>query len=156
MQMEYILDKTIWEHESIEDILLIVAVDNQDTYQNLADHELHAFEQLRAAIEEEHQEQKADLQLVNMQRLGLTPVNDPVTTLVYHGHAKDVDMVLVDGEVVVMDAPVDPKSECWLLEFEHMQWRTLKTHSTAWLPRWRPRWRKLRRRGTRRFRAIRR
>ena len=49
---------------------------------------------------------KADLQLVNMQRLGLTPVNDPVTTLVYHGHAKDVDMVLVDGEVVVMDGMV--------------------------------------------------
>ncbi|MED5533056.1 MAG: amidohydrolase family protein [Pseudomonadota bacterium] len=49
---------------------------------------------------------KADLQLVNMQRLGLTPVNDPVTTLVYHGHAKDVDMVLVDGEVVVSDGMV--------------------------------------------------
>ena len=49
---------------------------------------------------------KADLQLVNMQRLGLTPVNDPVTTLVYHGHAKDVDMVLVDGEVVVSDGIV--------------------------------------------------
>ena len=49
---------------------------------------------------------KADLQLVNMQRLGLTPVNDPVTTLVYHGHAKDVDMVLVDGEVVVSDGTV--------------------------------------------------
>ena len=41
-----------------------------------------------------------------MQRLGLTPVNDPVTTLVYHGHAKDVDMVLVDGEVVVTDGMV--------------------------------------------------
>ena len=41
-----------------------------------------------------------------MQRLGLTPVNDPVTTLVYHGHAKDVDMVLVDGEVVVTDGRV--------------------------------------------------
>ena len=49
---------------------------------------------------------KGDLQLVNMQRLGLTPVNDPVTTLVYHGHAKDVDMVLVDGEVVVSDGMV--------------------------------------------------
>ena len=49
---------------------------------------------------------KADLQMVNMQRLGLTPVNDPVTTLVYHGHAKDVDMVLVDGEVVVSDGMV--------------------------------------------------
>ena len=49
---------------------------------------------------------KADLQMVNMRRLGLTPVNDPVTTLVYHGHAKDVDMVLVDGEVVVSDGMV--------------------------------------------------
>lgn len=49
---------------------------------------------------------KADLQMVNMQRLGLTPVNDPVTTLVYHGHAKDVDMVLVDGKVVVSEGMV--------------------------------------------------
>ncbi len=44
---------------------------------------------------------KADLQIVNMRSLGLTPTNDPVATLVYHGHAKDVETVLVDGQRVV-------------------------------------------------------
>ncbi len=54
---------------------------------------------------------KADLQMVNMRRLGLTPVNDPVTTLVYHGHAKDVDMVLIDGKVVVAEGVVQSADE---------------------------------------------
>jgi cytosine/adenosine deaminase-related metal-dependent hydrolase len=36
-----------------------------------------------------------------MRRYGLSPVNNPISTLVYHAHAKDVDMVMVDGEVVV-------------------------------------------------------
>ena len=54
---------------------------------------------------------KADLQMVNMRRLGLTPVNDPVTTLVYHGHAKDVEMVLIDGKVVVAEGVVQSADE---------------------------------------------
>jgi 5-methylthioadenosine/S-adenosylhomocysteine deaminase len=49
--------------------------------------------------------------MVNMRRLGLTPVNDPVTTLVYHGHAKDVDMVLIDGKVVVAEGVVQSADE---------------------------------------------
>ena len=32
---------------------------------------------------------KADLQIIDMRRLGLTPTNDPVATLVYHGHGKE-------------------------------------------------------------------
>jgi len=44
---------------------------------------------------------RADLQIVDMRRFGLTPVNDPVSTLVYHGHAKDVDTVFVDGRMRV-------------------------------------------------------
>lgn len=44
---------------------------------------------------------RADLQIVDMRRLGLTPTNDPVRTLVYHGHAKDVDTVIVNGRTVV-------------------------------------------------------
>jgi len=44
---------------------------------------------------------RADLQIVDMRRYGLSPVNNPISTLVYHAHAKDVDMVMVDGEVVV-------------------------------------------------------
>ncbi|MBT4290600.1 MAG: amidohydrolase family protein, partial [Deltaproteobacteria bacterium] len=33
---------------------------------------------------------KADLQMINTRRFGLTPTNDPIRTLVYHGHAKDI------------------------------------------------------------------
>ena len=40
---------------------------------------------------------RADLALVDMRRFGLTPVTDPIGTLVYHAHAKDVDSVMVDG-----------------------------------------------------------
>ena len=46
---------------------------------------------------------QADLQLVDMRRYGLTPVTDPIRTLVYHAHAKDVETVLVDGRVLVRD-----------------------------------------------------
>ena len=46
---------------------------------------------------------KADLQIVDMRRFGLTPVTDPIGTLVYHAHAKDVDTVMVDGKVVVRE-----------------------------------------------------
>jgi len=43
---------------------------------------------------------RADLQLINMDQSGLTPVNDPVTTLIYHAHAKDVDTVMIDGKII--------------------------------------------------------
>jgi cytosine/adenosine deaminase-related metal-dependent hydrolase len=59
---------------------------------------------------------KADLQLVDMRRYGLTPVNDPVATLVYHGHAKDVDTVLVDGRVRVRRGQVVGVDEGALIE----------------------------------------
>ncbi len=49
---------------------------------------------------------KADLQMIDTRRYGLTPINDPVRTLVYHGHAKDIDMVMVDGRIVVADGKV--------------------------------------------------
>jgi cytosine/adenosine deaminase-related metal-dependent hydrolase len=49
---------------------------------------------------------RADLQIVDLRRYGLTPVNDPVATLVYHGHAKDVDTVMVDGRTVVQHGEV--------------------------------------------------
>ncbi len=58
---------------------------------------------------------KAHLQMVNMHRLGLTPINDPVATLVYHGHAKDVEMVMVNGKIVVADGSVQTADERDLL-----------------------------------------
>ncbi len=59
---------------------------------------------------------KADVQIVDMRRFGLTPVNDPVGTLVYHGHAKDVDTVFVDGRVCVRGGTVLGVDESALLD----------------------------------------
>jgi 5-methylthioadenosine/S-adenosylhomocysteine deaminase len=44
---------------------------------------------------------RADLVVLDCRAFGLTPTLDPVANLVYHGHAKDVETVLVDGRVVV-------------------------------------------------------
>jgi len=44
---------------------------------------------------------RADLQIVDTRRYGLTPVTDPIATLLYHAHAKDVETVMVDGRMVV-------------------------------------------------------
>jgi len=59
---------------------------------------------------------KADLQMINMRRFGLTPGNDPVGTLVYHGHGKDVEMVMVDGQIRVRDGHVEGINEADLLD----------------------------------------
>ncbi|MFT5172567.1 MAG: 5-methylthioadenosine/S-adenosylhomocysteine deaminase [Gammaproteobacteria bacterium] len=58
---------------------------------------------------------KADLQIVNMRRLGLTPSNDAVATLVYHARAKDVDVVMIDGRVLVSEGKVCDVGEDELL-----------------------------------------
>lgn len=59
---------------------------------------------------------KADLQMVNMRRLGLTPTNDPVATLVYHGHGKDVETVFADGRRVVSNGQVQTADEDDLID----------------------------------------
>lgn len=59
---------------------------------------------------------KADLQIIDTRRLGLTPINDPVRTLVYHGHAKDIETVMVDGRVVVEQGRVVDADEDALIE----------------------------------------
>jgi 5-methylthioadenosine/S-adenosylhomocysteine deaminase len=46
---------------------------------------------------------RADLMVLDYDAFGLRPTLDPVQNLVYHGHAKDVQTVLVDGAVVVDD-----------------------------------------------------
>ena len=46
---------------------------------------------------------RADIQLIDTRRFGLTPTTDPIRTVVYHAHANDVDTVLVDGQVRVRD-----------------------------------------------------
>ena len=44
---------------------------------------------------------QADIQIVDMARFGLTPINDALRTLIYHAHGKDVDTVMVDGRILV-------------------------------------------------------
>jgi cytosine/adenosine deaminase-related metal-dependent hydrolase len=44
---------------------------------------------------------RADLIVLDYRALGLQPVLDPVQNLAYHAHARDVEMVLVDGRVLV-------------------------------------------------------
>jgi len=55
--------------------------------------------------------------MLDYQALGLQPVLDPVQNLVYHAHARDVELVMVDGNVLVdggeiatvdRDAVIDP------------------------------------------------
>jgi len=46
---------------------------------------------------------RADLMVLNYRGFGLRPTLDAVQNLVYHAHAKDVETVLVDGQVVVED-----------------------------------------------------
>jgi len=58
---------------------------------------------------------KADLQVIDTRRYGLTPINDPVRTLVYHGHAKDIELVMVDGRIVVEDCRVTGVDEDGLI-----------------------------------------
>jgi cytosine/adenosine deaminase-related metal-dependent hydrolase len=44
---------------------------------------------------------KADITIVNLSRLHIGPVDDPIKSLVYAASGTDVDTVLVDGKVVV-------------------------------------------------------
>ena len=69
---------------------------------------------------------KADLQMIDTRRYGLTPINDPVRTLVYHGHAKDIDMVMVDGRIVVADGKVVNVDEDSLI------WQAADAGEAAW------------------------
>jgi 5-methylthioadenosine/S-adenosylhomocysteine deaminase len=39
--------------------------------------------------------------MLDYHALGLQPVLDPVQNLVYHAHAHDVELVMVDGNVLV-------------------------------------------------------
>lgn len=59
---------------------------------------------------------KADLQLVDLRRYGLTPGNDVIGTLVYHAHAKDVHTVMVDGHTLVEDGKVTGIDEAALMD----------------------------------------
>src|SRR5215510_15027467 len=46
---------------------------------------------------------RADLQLINLNRLHTTPQPDPVSTIVYAAEASDVEAVIIDGRMVMQE-----------------------------------------------------
>lgn len=44
---------------------------------------------------------RADLQLINLNRLHTTPQPDPISTIVYAAEASDVEAVIIDGQIVM-------------------------------------------------------
>ena len=46
---------------------------------------------------------RADLALINLDRLHTTPRPDPVSTIVYAAHASDVETVIIDGRIVMRE-----------------------------------------------------
>jgi 5-methylthioadenosine/S-adenosylhomocysteine deaminase len=59
---------------------------------------------------------RADLVVLDYRAFGLTPTLDPIQNLVYHGHSKDVETVLVDGRVVVDDRRLVHADETTLID----------------------------------------
>lgn len=58
----------------------------------------------------------ADLMVMNYRAFGLRPTLDPVQNLVYHGHSKDVETVIVNGAVVVEDGDLVHADEVTLVD----------------------------------------
>jgi 5-methylthioadenosine/S-adenosylhomocysteine deaminase len=46
---------------------------------------------------------RADLQLINLNRLHTTPQPDPISTIVYAAEAGDVETVIIDGQIVMQE-----------------------------------------------------
>jgi 5-methylthioadenosine/S-adenosylhomocysteine deaminase len=46
---------------------------------------------------------RADLQLINLNRLHTTPQPDPISTIVYASEASDVESVIIDGRIAMRD-----------------------------------------------------
>jgi cytosine/adenosine deaminase-related metal-dependent hydrolase len=57
---------------------------------------------------------KADIAIIDLNRLHIGPVDDPIKSLVYAASGSDVDTVLVDGRVVVEDGKIPGLNEAEL------------------------------------------
>jgi cytosine/adenosine deaminase-related metal-dependent hydrolase len=66
---------------------------------------------------------RADLQLVNLDRLHTTPQPDPVSTIVYAAEASDVEMVIIDGQIVMRDRQLLTMNEQEVITQAHEQAR---------------------------------
>ena len=68
---------------------------------------------------------KADLIAIDFQKPHLIPVMDPVANLVHNGQGGDVDMVVINGEIVVKDREIQTIDERSLLIEAQLLARTL-------------------------------
>ena len=68
---------------------------------------------------------RADVQLINLNRLHTTPQPDPVSTLVYAATASDVETVLIDGRVVVSAGKLTTLNEAAVVEEADRQARAM-------------------------------
>jgi 5-methylthioadenosine/S-adenosylhomocysteine deaminase len=62
---------------------------------------------------------RADLVVLEYNAFGLTPTLDPIQNLVYHAHAQDVVMVMVDGNVLMEDRKILTADMSSLVEGAH-------------------------------------
>ena len=75
---------------------------------------------------------KADLVLFDLRKLHFGAVHDPIKSLVENGHTSDVDLVMVDGQVVVRDGRLTRVDEPALLEAAQAE----AAHAWADVPNW--------------------
>ncbi len=80
---------------------------------------------------------KADIVVVDGRTMNMRPLRDPIKTIVYHGASRSVEMVFVDGRLLVKDGKVLGVNEMELAErIQGAQDRTLATvHERDYLGR---------------------
>ena len=80
-----LLDKSIWDHETPEDIQLIIDADNEDQISCLPDHEIHLFERIRKKCDKEDQKCKDRSEVINPKTLFAIVYADLKTTAGSYG-----------------------------------------------------------------------
>jgi 5-methylthioadenosine/S-adenosylhomocysteine deaminase len=83
---------------------------------------------------------RADLLIVNLSRLHIGPVTDPIRALVYHASAADIDSVVVDGRAVVQEGRLQNVDEEELVRAAQAPYDRYKAAFTRWDRGHRPAW----------------
>ncbi len=75
---------------------------------------------------------RADLQLINLDRLHTTPRPDPISTIVYAAEAGDVETVIIDGQIVMQERRLLTFNEEYVItqarEQARVSWDSLAPH----------------------------
>jgi len=70
---------------------------------------------------------KADITIIDLNRIHLTPHTDPVSAIVYAVQASDVRTVIIDGRVVLRDRELTTDNEIELITEARQQASLLET-----------------------------